>query len=505
MSVVGNQSMRWPAYSLWGMFSVDQPGTEVAMYQKMAESVWGAHGSVTIDVGAHELSAGGEYSQSSLRTFGPVDAFPWWSMRNSVPDAATLERLLVGGQLFTGYGYNVFGGEINDNALRNGGMLYLGPRRPVSWGGYVQDAFPFLGMAVCAGLRYDRIDGDVTEVADPANLQFTPEGLPYASQFVRTGVSTQFSPRIGVAIPCADMVIIHAHFGRYLQQALIDADWRDPARVTQYELGCSGRLKEIGECDITGFYREVTNPVGLVYSPGLTSAFIGYGREGDQSSVGGFEFAFNIFRTSGFSARLNYTFSDYSLPSLEPLVYSVGTGGIIATPRSSYVYEQDAAHRGHVLLDYMFGDGRAGSILDGLDLNVLASFQSGNSVRSPAVAGLAYGDPRFRTPGQPGATLRGPWMFQLDGRVDRTIPIGTFSLDLYIYAINLLGRDNAVSVFPRTGDPGNDGWLQTDAGRMAAAGNGPQYVAFYNAVVNGKNSGNWGPPRQIRFGARLDL
>ncbi|HTO93152.1 MAG TPA: hypothetical protein VMM80_02230, partial [Bacteroidota bacterium] len=32
-----------------------------------------------------------------------------------------------------------------------------------------------------------------------------------------------------------------------------------------------------------------------------------------------------------------------------------------------------------------------------------------------------------------------------------------------------------------------------------------QYIAFYSAVVNGKNSGNWGPPGQIRFGARLDL
>ncbi|HTR98616.1 MAG TPA: hypothetical protein VML00_02630, partial [Bacteroidota bacterium] len=94
MSVVGNQSMRWPAYSLWEAFSVNQPGTQVAMFQKRAESAYGAHGSVTIDVGAHALSAGGEYSRSSLRMLGPVDAFPWWTMRNNVPDPATLERLL---------------------------------------------------------------------------------------------------------------------------------------------------------------------------------------------------------------------------------------------------------------------------------------------------------------------------------------------------------------------------------------------------------------------------
>jgi hypothetical protein len=86
------------------------------------------------------------------------------------------------------------------------------------------------------------------------------------------------------------------------------------------------------------------------------------------------------------------------------------------------------------------------------------------------------------------------------------VPVGPFMIDLYIYAINLLGADNAVNVFPRTGDPSNDGWLSSPfGGGIEATQNGPQYVAFYNAVNEGKNSGNWGPPRQIRFGARLEF
>ena len=62
-----------------------------------------------------------------------------------------------------------------------------------------------------------------------------------------------------------------------------------------------------------------------------------------------------------------------------------------------------------------------------------------------------------------------------------------------------------VDVFPRTGDPVNDSWLLTSGGRADAAANGPQYVAFYSAVNDGKNSGNWGPPRQVRFGLSADL
>jgi hypothetical protein len=81
---------------------------------------------------------------------------------------------------------------------------------------------------------------------------------------------------------------------------------------------------------------------------------------------------------------------------------------------------------------------------------------------------------------------------------------GPIGLDVYLYAINLLGSDNAVDVFPRSGNPSTDGWFQTSGGQVDAAANGPQYVAFYQAVNNGKNSGNWGPPRQIRFGVRLE-
>ena len=97
-----------------------------------------------------------------------------------------------------------------------------------------------------------------------------------------------------------------------------------------------------------------------------------------------------------------------------------------------------------------------------------------------------------------------PWFLELDGRLDKSFSVGPLGLDVYIYVINLLGSDNAVNVFPRTGDPANDGYFSTPAGSMVSGQYGPQYVAFWNAVLDGKNSGNWGPPRQIRFGVRLE-
>jgi hypothetical protein len=164
------------------------------------------------------------------------------------------------------------------------------------------------------------------------------------------------------------------------------------------------------------------------------------------------------------------------------------------------------ANRGSILLDYRFGKDDGGDVLEQMGLNLLMTFNSGHSftILTEPQRGPSPSDPRFQNPAEPIGASTTPWFFQLDGRIDKTFSLGPVSLDVYVYVINVLGTDNAVDVFPRTGDPSNDGWLLTPDGRLDAAASGPQYVAFYNAVNDGRNSGNWGPPRQFRFGLRVD-
>jgi hypothetical protein len=121
-----------------------------------------------------------------------------------------------------------------------------------------------------------------------------------------------------------------------------------------------------------------------------------------------------------------------------------------------------------------------------------------------AQRGPAPTDPRFRTPVEPIGSSTTPWFFQLDMRLDKTVSLGPLDLNVFIYVINLLGTDNPVSAFFRTGDPKDDGWFSSAPGKLDAQTNGQQYVDFYNAVNLGENSGNFGAPRQIRFGIKLD-
>lgn len=142
-------------------------------------------------------------------------------------------------------------------------------------------------------------------------------------------------------------------------------------------------------------------------------------------------------------------------------------------------------------------------------MNLLLSFNSGHNFTrlnvQQRISGNAQStDPRFRIPLEPLGSSTTPWFFQLDGRIDKTVSVGPMDLDIYLYVINLLGTDNPVNAFLRTGDPKDDGWFSSETGHADALSNGPQYVAFYNATTLGRNSGNFGPPRQIRFGVKLD-
>jgi hypothetical protein len=163
--------------------------------------------------------------------------------------------------------------------------------------------------------------------------------------------------------------------------------------------------------------------------------------------------------------------------------------------------EFTSVHRGSVLIEYRLGKEDGGAILGQTGLNLLLTVNSGHSFSQRTEISP---DPRFRSPVTLNGSTTTPWFVQLDGRIDRAFSLGPIGLDIYLYAINLLGSDNAVNVFPGTGDPSDNGWFSTPGGATTGAQLGPQYVAFSNAVLNGKNSGNWGPPRQIRFGVRLE-
>ena len=533
-------SLNWPTYQLWGgAFSVNQPGTQIAGYEKRSQRSFGGRADLTAQLKQHEVKFGGEYTQYTIREYNPTGVFQWYKLQQTYSDPATLELALqkLGGTGTNSYGYDVFGNQIDGDVVRNGALWYIGPRKPVFAAAYVQDKIELSDIILNLGLRYDYINPDSKDVADPSNLFFDPNGLLYANQVVSTAKTSQISPRIGFSFPVTDRTVFHAQYGKFIQQTelrdsylsasemagiikggyFVTGTWGwglKPTRTTQYETGFSQQVSDFASFDITAFYRDIQDQVTWVNvapAPGSQGQNYGALVNADFSTSRGVELKFALRRVNRIAAQINYTFADVRATGSNTASTAGlwSAGSVVETPHYTFPADFNEANRGSILFDYRFAKGDGGPILQQLGANLLLSFNSGHNFTrlnvEPRISGNAQStDPRFRIPVEPIGSSTTPWFFQLDGRIDKTVSVGPMDLDIYVYVINLLGTDNPVNAVVRTGDPKDDGWFSSTDGHIDAVNNGPQYVAFYNAVAQGRNSGMFGPPRQIRFGVKLD-
>ena len=172
------------------------------------------------------------------------------------------------------------------------------------------------------------------------------------------------------------------------------------------------------------------------------------------------------------------------------------------------------------MLDYRFDKGDGGPILQRLGLNMLFTFNSGRPFtfskgsagqQGPGTGALIENDVRNGVPLEPVNASTTPWVFLLDMRLDKTVDIGPLATTFYVYVQNLLDTRNTTLVYRRSGSADDDGYLTNPdlSGKVIESfGDGaPTYVAMYKAInlELGQLLGNmWTPPRQIRFGIRLE-
>ncbi|NCS88802.1 MAG: hypothetical protein GW789_08695, partial [Ignavibacteria bacterium] len=103
-----------------------------------------------------------------------------------------------------------------------------------------------------------------------------------------------------------------------------------------------------------------------------------------------------------------------------------------------------------------------------------------------------------------------PWTFQLDAKVDKTIEIGPFNTNIYVWVINLLNTQNVTGVYNTSGDAYDDGWLASPQGKKQVealrTSYGDEQAVLYQNLYKATNydSGKFGTPRQIRLGIRLN-
>ncbi len=455
------------------------------------------------------------------------------------------------------YGYNVEGVK-EDNPERP----WEDSRKPIFIGAYIQDRMEYKDLVINFGLRYDYIDIDNWVPIDPTRPETVWDsntgdivvvdgklggGLAQTSSF------SSISPRLGFSFALTDQTIFHAQWGKFVQQSRLRDTYLGinnqgrslrrgnfitapsgfdirPTRTTQYDVGFTQQIGEFASFDITGYYKNVSDQtVFKEIKVAKNSPFGNYNtyQNGDVATITGVEITYNMRRVQRFKVDANVSFASSkgtgSFPSSNRGIVGAPLDGVtIFEPQYISPLEFNQAITGAMNIDFRFGQGDGGPVFQEMGLAALLTYSSGHPYTRGKGGADLEGDPRDRQPLEPLNNSTTPSIFQLDLRWDKTFNIAdVIDLNIYLWAINVLDTRNINNVFLRTGTPDDDGYLNDPAqGEIQAGVLGPDYVALYNAL-NLSYSQQWrkatspsgavttnsfffGPPRQIRFGIRLE-
>ncbi len=526
VDVVSGRSKLQSAYNVFGTFSFTKPGTPTAGYEKRSQSVFAVAGDFTKQLGrVHELKAGFEFKSYSIRRLVNGNSFQMYNFTKV--DGITNSDQLASLTRSDIYGYDMFGKEVNGTGIADGG-----PKTPNNLGIYFKEKAEYQDLVINASIRYDRYDtkGYVLR-EDSVNFTSDPNKgqVISLSDISETKPLSYISPRLGFSFPVTDKTKFHSQFGKYVSQSRLRdtfvgyqriSDYVNggnafqtpvgvnlkPEKTTSYEVGFEQQVTENASFDITAFYKDIQDQVQLRQAASVPAYYRWV--NGDFSTSSGIAMKMTVRRTNRVSSNISYTYSNSrgtgSNPSTSFRTIWQAVGTLPYYPQYQQSLDFDQRHRGSIEVDYRFasndGPDIAGiRILENFGINLLSTFNSG----TPFTKVDGYGNGRVPTEAINASYT--PWNYQLDMKMDKSIKISDFNLNLYVWVVNLLNTKNTTNVFIQTGTASNDGYLTTDEGKTATINNGAKYEEVYNAMTNSNNPGFYSAPRQVRFGVKLDF
>jgi outer membrane receptor protein involved in Fe transport len=419
-------------------------------------------------------------------------------------------------------GYD-FTGESEVNAGRDDA------RRPKEYSFYLQDKMEFKDLVMNLGLHVDHIRVAQQRIADPLNILLDANGLIDESNLLPAKNFTELSPRLGFSFPVTDRTVFHLQYGKYVQPATYSETYITwsvfasnlqngnftqsanpglrPIKTTSYEVGFEQQLGMNAAIDITAFYKEIRDQIYLRTYAARPSVYALY-INGDFGNVKGFSFDFQLRRTARVMANANYT-----------LQWANGTGSDPSTQyriawqnpneRPTYVapLDFDQRHTASVNVDFrtLADDGpEVFGIrpLAEVGLNIWMTYGSGLAYTPETAVSVPFATAGARFPMASINSGHRPQTAVFNLRLDKRMHFGSVNLNPYIWVINLFNTELVETVYNATGLPDDDGWLNTTEGQVWAAAQ-PMGAKWYHYKL--ADPENWGTPRQIRLGLRIDF
>jgi outer membrane receptor protein involved in Fe transport len=499
-------------------------------YQRQENDQLNADATFTSQIDNHLFEIGGGVNFNLIRnyTIGPVQLA-------AASDTLSLE------EKFEVQQPTVFGYDITGREKTSSGDGEFAPKEPLFAYAYIQDRFELEDLVLNVGLRMDYFD---TKTDILKNFIIDANGnlvlLPFAGgsdpndfdpgDFEEKEAELEFSPRIGLGFPVTESTVFHAQYGRFIQiPQLTDLYFTpfdldqfisfDPQYVqdgsiiseetTTYEVGFRQLLGNNAAMNITLFYKNIKGLVNRQQSffqrveGGELKTYI-HPVNSDFGTSKGLAFSLDVTRLSYFTFSLQYTFAvaegtGSSTNSSQTAVFRSLDN---EAPKVIAPLDFDQRHTGVATIDFYVPEGELG-ILEMTGVNALFLFASGRPYTP-----LDYFDILSGNNGGPSTTgyvnsRNAPGTFRIDLKVEKSFGVGGLLVTPYLWVQNVLGTENATSVWRSTGDPYTSGFLNTDEGRAAIQSNGEGYRQDYESLE--RDPVNFGIPRLIRLGLKVNL
>ena len=403
-------------------------------------------------------------------------------------------------------------------------------RTPMEFSAYLQDKLELKEIIVNLGLRFDYFDANHVRIAqanDPniytplkaVNKYVNPDApedelIEYTAdqrrEFMHTAVDPkmQLSPRLGIAYPITDRGVIHFSYGHFFQIPEFQYLYSNPdfklsegggyfvmgnadlnaQRTIMYEIGLQQQLTQDIGLDVTLFYRDVRDWVGtspLIQTVRPAVQYSQYENK-DYANVRGITFKMEKRYSSGFSARIDYSFQiaegTYSNP-----IDAFNSLTAQEEPRLNLIalnWDQNHTLNGSLIWD-----------LKGWTFSMVGRFWTGRpytpsfptaSIVGGEVIGLKENSERL------------PNQRSIDLYINRRFDINKMGLNVFLNIYNLFDIRDQVAVYPDTGTSEYTTTVRPWAISYSAArvGTIDDYVM---------QPGWYSAPRQIQLGLSLEF
>ena len=310
----------------------------------------------------------------------------------------------------------------------------------------------------------------------------------------------QISPRIGLAHPITDRMVLHFAYGHFFQrpdytdmyylhdirQLLINPAGNPRVyaqKTVSYEVGLKREISQNSAFDLSVYYKDIFNLAGTseqLFYP-YTYPIVD---NSNYAFTRGIELSFEKRFSNYWGGTLNYTLSEARTRESQTNPWVALYGATEIRPRREFPANWDQRHKFGINLNLAFPENFGFDLMSLKPLqNLSFSFLINVGSGFPYTPQLGVAEEFWRTALLVNSARR-PWTNRIDVRAEKRLNTSIGNITLYTKITNLFDSRNILFVWPITGEP----W---DAG--------PFYRGSEEYL---KNPTYFDAPRQIFFGIK---